>query len=103
MEFKERSAPKVVNDVLDLGRQVASSRFAVVPPSLIPVKDLYSCVAAAIEDLGTIKYLKLHANNLADEDMPYVADFVTKLSQCKIVDLSCNRFYGLRPSTQDRR
>jgi hypothetical protein len=80
--------------VLNLRQAVISSRFFNVRTVLIPVKELWSRIKSDFGDPGTVKQIILASNNLMDEDMTYIADLIKQLSQCAVVDLSCNRFYG---------
>ena len=101
--LKERSTAAVVTNqyssVISPGNvpiwdfsdgKITSSRFKFQKEKSI------SILSESITDsFDKVESLQLSYCNLFDEDMKYVKLIVEKLSNCKIVDLSWNRFHGL--------
>jgi hypothetical protein len=50
---------------------------------------------------ASILYVDLSSNNLFDIDLPELAKFVQSLPNCKLLDLSFNRFDGARATRED--
>jgi hypothetical protein len=88
--------------LLDLSRsKVISKRFARFThlTDEIPTAELAARFKG--KDLAYVQRIDLSSNDLLDEDMPIIVDFIkSALPNCANVDLSNNRFHGYDPTLQ---
>jgi len=79
--------------VLNLKHEVVSKMFK---NDRLPFISITSLSSKFKNDRMAIKNLDLSDCNLVDQDLPIIADFVLSLPNCEILNLSYNRFHGMR-------
>jgi hypothetical protein len=97
----EKSRKKITKEnvnSLELKKRVCSKQFKGLT-TYIATDELADVLDKNI--FGSILYVDLSSNNLFDIDLPEIAKFVALLPNCKLLDISFNRFEGIRATCEE--
>lgn len=91
------------NFTVDLRGKVVSTKFSNVAPEKIPSHALVETLTNMAPKINFRIYCAIDMSNcqLLDEDMIYIADTVHLFDNCFEINLSGNRFHGLKDNTVD--